>query len=135
MLKMEEERMMLLKECQQAKEEKLRLESSNSQSQERLKLFETHLDELRKEIGQAQTKNRESIAAREQELDDLRAELEEKQNQINLLQRNASRKVPQKTTMTGLPASVVNQRAKEKKTAATELKFKVKKPEGLSLEN
>ena len=78
MLKMEEERLMLMKECQQAKDDKLKLESTNAQSQERLKLFETHLDELRKEIGQAQAKNRENIAARENELVELRAELDEK---------------------------------------------------------
>ena len=60
--------MLLIKECQQAKEDKMKLETTNSQSQERLQLFESHLGELRKEIGQAQSKNKEIIALRDDEI-------------------------------------------------------------------
>lgn len=128
MLKMEQERLLLLKENQKVKEEKMEVSIQNQNYKDKLQLFETHLTGLRDEITQQQTGQKKLIQDKEEEITELRTELEEKANQITMLQR--TKKVPQKMTMTGLPQSVVQQKQKMKQTAeAGTLKFKLKRNE------
>ena len=83
---------------------------------------------LRDEITQQQANQKKLVQDKEDEIMQLTDELDEKANQITMLQR--TRKVPQKTTMTGLPQSLVQQKQKMKQTADPgALKFKMKRTE------
>lgn len=52
MLKMEQERLLMLKENQKIKEEKMEVSLQNQNYKDKLQLFETHLTGLRDEITQ-----------------------------------------------------------------------------------
>lgn len=73
------------------------------------------MEELRKEITAAQKKNKEMLSDKDTQIEDLRQQLEERPSAPSSISK---RKVPQKMTMTGLPANVVKAKTKP------DLKFK-----------
>lgn len=69
MLKMEQERLLLLKENQKVKEEKMEINIQNTNYKDKLQLFETHLTGLRDEITQQQTNLKKIISEKDEEID------------------------------------------------------------------
>ena len=65
LLKMEQERLILIKETQKLKEEKTDLTLSNQNYQTRLEQFETHLNALRDEISNSQKTYKQLVQEKE----------------------------------------------------------------------
>ena len=99
LLKMEQERLIILKENQQLKSEKVTLCGSNENYQEKLGLFESHLTALKQEIKTSQQHNKKMMEEKEKLVEDLRKEVEmlsEKLKKRGLFKSSSK-------TMTGLP--------------------------------
>ena len=109
LLKMEQERLILIKENQGLKQEKTQLEQQSKNYEEKMGLFETHLGSLKDEINQSQKNYKAIIEEKEKIITDLQAQLKKKPM------------VSSQKSMTGLPVSQL-------KKNSNNLSLKFKKP-------
>ena len=72
---MEQERLLLIKENQKHKDEKMQVENENKGNKERLEQFEKHLVALRDEIKSSQMSYKKIIEERDAKIEEQRADM------------------------------------------------------------
>lgn len=120
LLKMEQERLLLLRESDSLKKDKASLAETNDGYKDKLSKFEEHLSALKDEIQKQASAQQEILAQKEEQIANLKAQLETKAKFPRAASKGSL--TSSQRSMTGLPKSVV----KQKTEAPKELRFKRK---------
>lgn len=118
LLKMEQERLLIIKEKEQSLKAKEELAQQNQNYMERIGQFEKHLGLLKDEISNSQMNYKAMMEEKDKIIDQLKTENQAITEKVGRLRKQAN--VSSQKSMTGLPQSVV----KEKQSNT--LKFKTK---------